>query len=160
MELNQALLCHKRSVNWITPARQRMFLDVFSVFDMLTKHSFGVYSTRAPETGFRHATLQAEVDVLPKRQVAASYVGDAVIESYTVLFEPAVAQTSRSYSSIYSKSVQTTTDPSLGIFACRLEVGRRTWANLDDADVLQAMCHEEFCGRMIRINANGTAVPS
>ena len=36
----------------------------------VTKHSFGVYGTRPPANGFRHAEPQAEIDAGPQRELA------------------------------------------------------------------------------------------
>jgi acetyl-CoA C-acetyltransferase len=130
---------------------------------MLTKHSFGVYSSQPPERAFRHQDLQAEVDREPKRSVAVDYEGTAEIESYTVVFGAAAAKPTTSYTSIYGKASASGpaspagSEPSLAHLACRLPDGRRTWANLEDGDVLEAMCREEFCGRPVRLDGAGKA---
>jgi len=124
---------------------------------MLTKHSFGVYGTEQPEHAFRHQNLQSEVDATPKREVATDYNGTAEIEAYTVMFGGGTAKPTTSFTSIYSKSVAASTEPSIAHLACRLPDGRRTWANLEAPDVLESMCTEEFCGRQVRIDGQGTA---
>ena len=39
--------------------------------------------------------------------------------------------------------------------ACLLDDGRRTWANVTDADTVDAMTKAEFCGRAGRVNGEG-----
>jgi len=124
---------------------------------MLTKHSFGVYTAERPSHEFRHQNLQSEVDLTPKRTVVADYNGSAEIETYAVMFGGVTAKPTRSYASIYGKAPSSGTAPSLAHLVCRLPDGRRTWANLEEAEVLEAMCLEEFCGREVRIDGRGTA---
>jgi acetyl-CoA C-acetyltransferase len=95
----------------------------------LTKHAFGIYSTRPPEHAFRYADVQAEVDATPRRDAALEHDGDATIEAYTVTFGAE--------------------GPERAHTACRLPDGRRAWANIDDPAVMQAMQHEEWCGRRV-----------
>ncbi|MEE2775698.1 MAG: acetyl-CoA acetyltransferase [Acidobacteriota bacterium] len=125
---------------------------------MLTKHSFGVYGTEPPAGGFSHENLQERVAREPKREAVAEHAGGAEIESYTVMFGSKIAKPTTSYTSIYGKSVDTGTEPTVAHLACRLSDGRRTWANLEDAEVLDAMCREEFCGRPVKIDGHGAAV--
>lgn len=101
----------------------------------LTKHAFGVYSTAPPESPFRHADLQTEVDALPKREAVVDHDGEVTIESYTVMYEGGT--------------------PAVGHAACLLPDGRRTWANVSDREVAAAMTREEFCGRSGRIDGAG-----
>lgn len=100
----------------------------------LTKHAFGVYSTTPPAQPFQHQDLQAEVDAMPKREVVADHVGTATVESYTVMYNG--------------------NTPNIGHLACLRDDGVRTWANCEDADTLQAMLKEEFCGRQVRLADN------
>ena len=92
-----------------------------------------------------------------KREVATDYAGSAEIESYTVMFGAAQAAPTKSYTSIYGKAADTGSEPSVAHLVCRLPDGRRTWANLEDPETLEAMCHEEFCGRSVRIDGQGSA---
>ncbi len=124
---------------------------------MLTKHSFGVYTREQPEHEFRHQNLQAEVDRAPKRELVEDYAGEAEIESYTVMFGGAVAAPTTSYSSVYSNLTSSGDEPSIAHLACRVADGRRTWANIEDPQVLASMCSEEFCGRSVRIDGRGQA---
>ena len=45
--------------------------------------------------------------------------------------------------------------PTIAHVACRLPDGRRAWGNCSDADVLDAMTHEEFCGRPAQLDGAG-----
>lgn len=54
----------------------------------VTKHAFGVYSTTPVQGRWMQpdaATLQAELDALPKAQLAQAPAGPAIIETYTVM---------------------------------------------------------------------------
>jgi acetyl-CoA C-acetyltransferase len=101
----------------------------------LSKHAFGVYSTDAPADGFQHEDLQAQVDALPKREATVDHDGPAVIESYTVTYEQG--------------------EPSIGHISCLTPNGVRTWANAEDAGLVDAMTREEFVGRAVRIDGQG-----
>ncbi|MEM7017757.1 MAG: acetyl-CoA acetyltransferase, partial [Pseudomonadota bacterium] len=101
----------------------------------LTKHAFGVYSTEPPADGFQYADCQAEVEKMPRREAVVDHEGKATIESYTVMYGPE--------------------GPAVGHAACLLDDGRRTWANISDKDVVQAMTQEEFCGRAVTIDGQG-----
>ena len=124
---------------------------------MLTKHSFGVYGKQPPQQQFVHQDLQPEVDQHPKCDVATEATGAAEIESYTVMFGAAEARPTTSYTAIYGKASATGTEPTIAHLACRLPDGRRTWANVEDRAVLDAMCQEEFCGRKAELDGSGGA---
>ena len=106
----------------------------------LTKHAFGVYSSEAPEWEFRHDEPQAQVDALPRREVASEYEGPIVIESYTVMYDG--------------------DGPARAHVACLLEDGRRSWANGGDRELAAAMTREEFCGRKARMDRDGNLTVS
>ncbi|MFW6092500.1 MAG: acetyl-CoA acetyltransferase [Pseudomonadota bacterium] len=97
----------------------------------LTKHAFGVYAAEPPPQPFQHQDVQDEVDATPSRDVAMDYEGEATVESYTVMYGP--------------------DGPAVGHVVCRLPDGRRAWANCEDAETLQAMTREEFCGKPVRV---------
>ena len=102
----------------------------------LTKHAFGVYSTEPPPHGeFRSDSPQEEIDALPTRELAEAFEGPVEIEGYTVMFDR--------------------DGPSVGLAACRLDDGGRTWGNTRDGDMLDAMISEEFCGQPARLDAQG-----
>src|SRR3546814_9611391 len=51
----------------------------------ITKHAFGVYSTRPPSDPFRHGDPQDEVDALPRRELAQDHQGPITVEAWTVM---------------------------------------------------------------------------
>ena len=102
----------------------------------LTKHAFCVFASEPPAHEYRHDEPQQQVDAMPTRELSESPCGPAGIESYTVMFDR--------------------DGPSIGFAACLLPDGRRAWANTRDAEVLDAMMAEEFCGRQGRIDTGGT----
>ncbi|HEX6475934.1 MAG TPA: acetyl-CoA acetyltransferase [Acidimicrobiales bacterium] len=102
----------------------------------VTKHAMGVYSTEPPPAGYRRRSPQAEVDALPRRSTAPEHDGPVTVESYTVLHE-------RDGS------------PSLGIVACLLPDGRRTWGNVTDPVLLKDMTVEEQIGRPALLRSGG-----
>ena len=61
--------------------------------------------------------------------------GEVVIETYTVMYGA--------------------NGPEIGHAACLTADGKRTFANTSDADVMQAMTTEEFCGRRASIDGKG-----
>jgi len=97
----------------------------------LTKHAFGVYSSEPPAKPFQHQDVQDEVDATPTRDVAMDHTGAATVEGYTVMYGA--------------------DGPSVGHVVCLLADGRRTWANCNEPDVLEAMTREEFCGRAVQL---------
>lgn len=103
-----------------------------------TKHAFGVYSAAPPEHGFRYEYPQAEIDALPKRDLAvgADAAGPADIEAYSVMF-------SRDG------------EPETALAACLLHDGRRAWGTSSDAAIASAMCDGEWVGVTIRLDADG-----
>ena len=101
----------------------------------ITKHAFGVYAAAPPPAGFRHAVPQAEVDAMRTRELAPDHVGEATIEAYTVM---------------YGRE-----GPTVGLAACRLADGRRTWGNTEDPEMMAAMTTEEFCGRRVSVDSAG-----
>ena len=104
-----------------------------------TKHAFGVYSTRPPAEGFRHAYPQDEIDAMPRRELAepADAVGAATVEAYTVM---------------HSREGL----PERSIAACLLADGRRAWGTSRDTDLAAAMCADEWVGRGVALDAEGT----
>jgi len=101
----------------------------------LTKHAFGVYSTEPPAQPYRHASPQAKVDALPRREAVVDAEGEVSVESYTVMYQDG--------------------EPALAHVACLLADGRRTWANVPDRDVALEMTRAEFCGRSGRLTSGG-----
>ena len=64
-----------------------------------------------------------------------TFDGPVEIEGYTVMYDQE--------------------GPSVGLAACRLASGGRTWGNTREPDVLGAMVSEEFCGRSARLDERG-----
>ena len=74
---------------------------------------------------------------MPKQRLYAVVVvsiREATVEGYTVMYGQAA--------------------PEQAFIAARLADDRRVWAITDDADVMQAMTEEEFCGRSFNISGN------
>jgi acetyl-CoA C-acetyltransferase len=103
----------------------------------VTKHAFGVYST-TPVGEFRHDKPQAEIDALPRRELALAQdaAGTATIEAYTVMFDR-------------------NGTPDRSIAACLLADGRRAWGTSDVLEVTSAMCEGEWVGRTVDLDASG-----
>ncbi|MEM7410364.1 MAG: hypothetical protein AAF430_09035 [Myxococcota bacterium] len=101
----------------------------------LTKHALCLYSTEKPQSPFRHADLQEELDRVPKREVCVDAEGRVDVEAYTVMYERGAPKTAH--------------------VACLLPDGRRTWGNVTDADALGALVSEEGCGRTGRLDGAG-----
>lgn len=104
-----------------------------------TKHAFGVYATTPPAAGFRHDTPQAEIDAMPRRDLAApaDAAGAATIEAYTVMHGRDGA-------------------PELALAACLLADGRRAWGTSDAAEVTGALVSGEWVGTSVRLDESGT----
>ena len=103
----------------------------------LTKHGFGLYSTRPVEGPWRPAdspALQAQIDAMPKVKVAAHPEGEGVIETYSVI-HPAGK-------------------PRVGLIIGRLSEGQERFiAHVEDkAGWLDAMLTEEFIGRKGKVS--------
>jgi len=102
---------------------------------LLTRHAFGIYSSRPPQNGFQFENLQEQVDALPEREAVVDFEGSVIVESYTVMFKDA--------------------RPHLGHAACLTPGGSRTWGIVTNPEVLQAMTREEHCGRAARLDGKG-----
>jgi acetyl-CoA C-acetyltransferase len=98
-----------------------------------------VYSAGPPTDAFRHESPQAEIDALPRRQLAepAAAAGPVTIEAYTVM---------------HSREG----GPEQVISSCLLTDGRRAWGLSDDTDTATAMCDGEWVGRRVLLDPEGT----
>jgi acetyl-CoA C-acetyltransferase len=93
----------------------------------VTKHSVGVYSSSPPEQPFRAVDAQADVDALPRRELAPDAEGPVVVETHTVTYDRDGT-------------------PANGIAACLLPDGSRTWATTTEPYDLEAMTTSPFIG--------------
>lgn len=102
-----------------------------------TKHSFGVYGT-APPDEFRHTSPQAEIDAMPRRELAdiGDAAGGATVEAYTVM---------------HSREGV----PETAFAACLLPDGRRAWGTSTDTELAAAMCNGEWVGRATTLTDAG-----
>ncbi|HSQ01068.1 MAG TPA: acetyl-CoA acetyltransferase [Candidatus Dormibacteraeota bacterium] len=119
-----------------TPGRRGL---VTGVGWYLTKHAVGIYQSAAPTHDFARvdpATYQKTIDAEPHPELAVTADGAATVETYTVTHDR-------------------DGNPALGIVVARLADGRRCWANLTDADVLQRMEREEFVGARGQVRHHG-----
>jgi acetyl-CoA C-acetyltransferase len=101
----------------------------------LAKHAFGVYGAERPRDGFRYESPQREVDALGLREARIDWDGPVTIEGYTVAHQKGA--------------------PRLAHAACLTPDGARTFATLDDPQLLAAMMREEFVGRRGRVDGKG-----
>ncbi len=103
-----------------------------------TKHSFGIYSTSEPLQGFRHGSPQAQIDAMPRRELAdgPDAAGPVTIEAYTVMHDR-------------------DGNPETAFVACRLADGRRAWGASTAAALAGAMCVGEWVGRSATLDAEG-----
>jgi acetyl-CoA C-acetyltransferase len=104
----------------------------------LYKHVHGIYASRPPEQDFQFDDVQARIDALPARECLAEHHGEAMLESYSVMYQGE--------------------DPAVAHCACLTGSGARVWVNTEDPDLMAAMTTEEFCGRAARIDATGALV--
>lgn len=97
----------------------------------ITKHAVGIYSTTPVEGTWKRedpAICQAEIDALPKTEIAVEASGSCVVETYTVLHERS--------------------GPEQGIVVGRLEDGRRFLAvTPKDPTLWERMMTEEVIGK-------------
>jgi acetyl-CoA C-acetyltransferase len=98
-----------------------------------------VYSSAPPVNAFSHDSPQAEIDALPRRQLAErdDAAGAATIEAYTVM---------------HSREGT----PENVISTCLLDDGRRAWGLADDSATAAAVCEGEWVGRRVTLDPAGT----
>jgi acetyl-CoA C-acetyltransferase len=102
----------------------------------LTKHAFGVYSTRPPAR-YRREDVQPKIDTVTRRPGAESHVGPVRIEASTALYRDGHPQTA--------------------VLSCLTDVGGRTFAFSRRPDVLEAATTIELAGKAAIIAADGSA---
>ena len=110
---------------------------VTAVSGILTKQGVSLWSTHPGAEGFRFEDVTDEVAAATERvAVDERYAGPATIASYTVLYKEG--------------------EPAQGVVICDAPGPRRTIANTLDANLARAMTHEEFCGREVVIDGEGS----
>lgn len=102
----------------------------------LTKHAFGVYSTTPPSTPWRHANLQAEVDALPRRDLAEVVDEAVAVETSVVMHDRA-------------------STPERAIVSGLLADGRRAWGSTTDPSAMARVTGEETAGASGHIDPEG-----
>lgn len=105
---------------------------VSSVSGMLTKQGFGIFSRRAPATGFSWEDVTAEVaERNPPREVVDGYAGEGQIAAYTVLFQGE--------------------EPWRMVAVCDVPGSRRAVAFTEDPGLMQRAMSEELCGAVVNL---------
>jgi acetyl-CoA C-acetyltransferase len=95
----------------------------------MTKHANALLSTRPPERPYAHAEPQAEVDALPRREIAAEPADtEEPIESFTVVYERDGT-------------------PGRAIFSTLRPDGSRALGSSGDAETIQALLAGEKAGQ-------------
>jgi acetyl-CoA C-acetyltransferase len=102
----------------------------------LTKHGMGVYSTEPPPRPWRHASPQAEVDALPRRELAEVVDEDASVESGVVMHGRDGA-------------------PERALASTLLHDGRRAWAWSEDPATMARFTAEETAGVPAHVDGEG-----
>ncbi|MFM7891654.1 MAG: hypothetical protein ACKO8V_07155, partial [Actinomycetota bacterium] len=103
-----------------------------------TKHAFGVYATQPATQPFRFADPQADIDALPRRELALGddAAGDATIEAYTVMHDRNGAPERLIASAVRSDS-------------------RRVWIVDTDTSVATAFTQGEHVGDRVTLRRSG-----
>ena len=104
----------------------------------LTKHSFGVYSTEPPASGYRWESPQAKIDAFPQREVVEGHEGDVVVEAATV---------------VHNRESQ----PERAFAATLLPDGRRAWGTSTDPAVMAGLLERECVGLPAHLQADDSA---
>lgn len=100
------------------------------------KHAFGVYSTEPPADGFRWERPQDEIDAVPGRSALVDHLGDATVETWTVMHARDGAR-ERAHA------------------ACLTPSGERTWAVTSDEDTMARFEAEDVAGAAVEIGPEG-----
>jgi acetyl-CoA C-acetyltransferase len=108
---------------------------VSSVGGALYTHAHAVFSCQPPPSGYQFADLADEVASLPKRKYVSKYEGEVQIEAYAVQHPDA-------------------SGPTHALVACRTPDDSRTWAHVEDPDVLGMLAEEDACGRTAKVGAD------
>lgn len=108
---------------------------------MMSNHNYAIYSAQPPGPDVRQpdmAAVQAGLDAIPQRVIDDSYVGEATVATYTIMYAP-------------------DGEPSTGAFICDLPSGARCYATMDKVDLLRQAEQTELVGRKVWIE-RGTKV--
>ena len=103
-----------------------------------TKHAFGVYAMTPPNSGFRHGSPQAEIDALPRRELAVGddAAGPAIVEAFTVMHDR-------------------DGEPERLIAAALRKDERRAWIVSDDRSVAREFATGEHVGDAVTLRHSG-----
>ncbi|MEZ0364447.1 acetyl-CoA acetyltransferase [Mycobacterium sp. pUA109] len=104
----------------------------------LTKHSFCVYGTEPPTSGFRWEDVQDAVDREPTRPAAAQWQGVGTVESWTTP---------------YNRDGQ----PEKAFVAVRTPAGSRAFALITDPAAAALTVRDDIGGAAVTVHADGTA---
>lgn len=100
------------------------------------KHAFGLYSTEPAKGAYRWERPQAEVDQLGGKVAAGDYVGNARIETWTVMYDRDGLATR-------------------GHAACLTEAGERAWAVSSQPETMHVMATQALLGQAVVIGNDG-----
>jgi acetyl-CoA C-acetyltransferase len=103
---------------------------------LLTKHAFGVYSTRPPAGGFRMVHPDVPGGSAIRRVIDNQASGPATVEAYTVMHDAEGR-------------------PEMAILTALLPDGTRTWRTSREPGLLAAMTQDEFCGTPLDLAPGG-----
>lgn len=104
----------------------------------LTKHSFGVYGTEPPPSGFRWEDVQSAVDAQPTRPTVAQWQGSGTVEAWTTPFDRD------------GKPLQV-------FLAVRTADGARALAVIRDPAAAEMTVRDDIAGAAVDVHADGTA---
>ena len=105
---------------------------VTSIGGWMSKHAFGLYSTRPPESPFGHANLNDKMSELPTRALATGPTSDAKMESYGMTYLAG--------------------HPIKASIACLRGDGARCWAVSEDPELLKSLTTRELIGCSVKID--------
>ncbi len=108
---------------------------VTSVGGFVSKHSFGVYGSEPPASGFRFEDVPLSPATAPRRELSEDFEGSATIETYALRYVDG--------------------EPSRATLACLDADGIRSWACSEDREVLDDMTRHEWIGRPVRVRRGG-----
>lgn len=101
------------------------------------KHSFGLFSTEPPASGYQHRDVQDVADQTIGREVLVDYDGPATLETWTVM------HSRHEVPERFHGSALTPT-------------GERVWVTSDDADTMAAAMAGDVGGTEVSVEAGGT----